>query len=107
MVQIIDQNIITNVIGYTGFTTLISNNVPTILQVLSKYIDGFNVHPDTTENYSIAIQISAGSLILTYGILKDDSIIYYTMPGMIFLNVISLCIKLYFYVKQKRNQNFY
>ena len=83
-----------NIIGYTGFSMLCGNSVSIFLHILQ---DKFNANIDTAKvNYSIiTINILSGSLILTYGILDNNSVIYSTIPAMMLINVIILSIKIY------------
>lgn len=103
----IDKQAITNIVGYTGFSILVTQNVPAILTVMEPYFDNLNIDLGRTQTSSMVIQCIAGTIILIYGILENNSVIYLTIPAIVFLNVVALGIKLYFVIKEKRNNIYY
>jgi uncharacterized protein YacL len=103
----IDQDTITKIIGYTGFSMLVCQNIPIILNILEEHLEKFNINIDKTKLSSIIIQTMGGILVLVYSILEQNSVIYLTIPAMILFNIVGLCIKLYFYIKEKREQTYY
>lgn len=97
---------IKEIIGFTGFSLLATQSIPSILNILKDHID-LNFGINDTVYASICINISSGSLILAYGVLMNDVPIISTIPVMIFLNFLGLCIKLYFTFKQNRATSLY
>lgn len=106
-IDIKDTETISHIIGYTGFSMLACQNVPIVLNILDEHLERFNIDRDKTKISSIIIQSVGGILVLVYGILEQNSIIYLTIPAMILFNIVGLCIKFYFYIKEKRGQTYY
>lgn len=97
---------IKEIIGFTGFSILATQSIPSILNILKDHLD-LNVGLNDTAYASMCINITSGSLILAYGVLMNDVPVISTIPVMIFLNLLGLCVKLYFTIKQNRGSSLY
>jgi hypothetical protein len=84
---------IANLLGYTGFSMLVGQNVPFILHALEPYVESLNIDIDKSALSSMCVNVVSGVLILAYGVLADASPIYIPIPGFIFVNLVGICLK--------------